>query len=389
VAEQAHSGHIAVLIVLNELQPSGAETMLRAAGAEWAAKGISVRILALSPRPGPFAEELQWAGYEVTHLWAGSPAKLVLRFRTELQRSPVDVVHLHAERGNFWLAMAARSAGCALVRTIHNVFEFSGALRVERTGQRAVLRLLGTRMVAVSASVRDNEKYRFANPVTVIENWFDPARFTHRTQQDRSEARAHLLGSRTDEVPFVIVTIGNCSAVKNHTLLADALAKVGDAIPWVWLHLGQEDAERSERHLVQRLGISARVRFLGHNETSSSVLAAADVYVMPSRYEGMSIAALEAMARGVPVIFTDVPGLRDLGAESDAVTMVPEDPAAIASAIQALAAQTGLAREKIGSALAEAVRSSHSMSRGVAAYTEIYRRSSRRRVPSRQRRGGA
>src|SRR4051812_25939996 len=97
---------ITVLNVLHELRPSGAETMLAAAANRWVAHGVSARILALAPEKGPYAPVLEGAGYEVASAWRNSHVGLVREFKAELRRSPVDVVHLHTEWANFWLATA-------------------------------------------------------------------------------------------------------------------------------------------------------------------------------------------------------------------------------------------------------------------------------------------
>ena len=75
-----------------------------------------------------------------------------------------------------------------------------------------------------------------------------------------------------------------------------------------------EDEDRSEFNRAKELGITDRIRFLGWVENARAALAAADLFLMPSLYEGFSIAALEALALGLPAVLADTPGLSDLRA---------------------------------------------------------------------------
>ena len=104
---------------------------------------------------------------------------------------------------------------------------------------------------------------------------------------------------------------------------------------WLYLHAGGEDEPGSERLLAAGLGITERCLFLGSTDDPRSVLWAADIFVMPSIREGFSIAAIEAAACGLPLVLSDVPGLRDLKATMSDGMWVRLEPAALADAIEA------------------------------------------------------
>jgi glycosyltransferase involved in cell wall biosynthesis len=272
------------------------------------------------------------------------------------------VVHLHAERGNFWFALAALSAGAAVVRTVHNVFQFHGPLRAERSAQRRILSSLGTVHVAVSASVAENELSCFGNTAQVVENWYDSA-FSPPSPQERATARAEL---GLDERRLVAASVGNCSSVKRHGVVLEAMAHPMSPADLMYVHVGQEDEAHSERCLADRLGVEKRTRFLGLDHPLK-VLHAADVFVMPSSHEGVGIAAIEALATGLPAILADVPGLRDLATVGPAVTLTEATPEAFARALAA--AERG---EHVRGA-PRALRDRFGMGRGVAMYAAIYR----------------
>lgn len=353
-----------VLHVLDELRPSGAEVCLRVAAPLWAAHGVQCEILSLGAALGPYAPVLEAAGYRVTHL-PQDPFRRFLPAYLRLVRG-YDVVHVHVERANFYNALAARAAGVGrIVLSVHNVFGFTGGLRLERRVQRALLRRAGVRFLSVSASVREAELANFANPTTQIDNWYDDVGVVPPTPAERAAARARL---GLAEGELAVVTIGNCSPVKNHGAALRAL----DGTPATLLHVGLEEPGEPERKLAADLGITDRVRFLGRVDDVVGVLAAADVALMPSRWEGMSIAALECLAAGLPALFADVPGLRDFRALGVPVEWVAPEPASIAGGLGRVAALDLAERRRRGHAGAAIMRERFSARRGVAAYAELY-----------------
>ncbi len=125
---------------------------------------------------------------------------------------------------------------------------------------------------------------------------------------------------------------------------------------------------------VRTLGLDANVRFLGRVDDVASVLAAADVLVMPSRQEGLGVAALEAMAAGLPVIASRVGGLPEAVVDGATGLLVPPaDVPALAAAIARLAADRALAR-RLGAAGRARVRERFTMAGMAAATLAVYRR---------------
>lgn len=363
-----------VLHILDELHPSGAEVMLRVAAPHWAAAGVEGHILSKGRVLGAFAPILRDAGYQIHHLPFEQPLAFLRQYIQFLRAEAFDTVHVHTEHANFWLALCARAAGVpSVVRTVHNVFSFSGATRVERRVQRWMLRQIGVQHISIGASVAQAERDHFGNPTTLIPNWYDTKRFTPPTPDQRRVARQQL-GLGKDE--FVIATVGNCSHVKNHTALVEALAAIDTSQPIVYLHAGQEDADQSERVLAGRLGLGGRIRFLGFVRDVCTVLHATDVYVMPSLYEGFPISAIEAMGAGTPVLLTSVPGMKDLAAFSDDIVWADPTADALAAALQSLLDEPAVARVARGRALHYAVRDRLSPERAVAAYLDAYRKDS-------------
>jgi glycosyltransferase involved in cell wall biosynthesis len=122
------------------------------------------------------------------------------------------------------------------------------------------------------------------------------------------------------------------------------------------------------------LGLDARVRFLGRVDDVAELLAGADVCVMPSRHEGLGVAALEAMAAGVPVVASRVGGLPEAVVDGATGCLVaPDDASALADALGRLVADRDL-RRALGAAGAARVRARFSMDAMAAGTLAVYRR---------------
>ena len=169
------------------------------------------------------------------------------------------------------------------------------------------------RIVAVSDETRDLNAatlaahYGTAVPVTV-RNTIDLARI--------AEGRAAALPSSalpepasSDTIDFI--TIGRCSAEKNHAMLLDAFALVHAKHPQARLTiLGEGPLLEETRARRDALGLAGVVRMPGFSDQALAWLDRSDCFVLPSRYEGQPMVILEALALGKPVIVTDIPGAR-------------------------------------------------------------------------------
>lgn len=360
-----------VLHVLGEIKPSGAEVMLLGALPRFRSAGVEPALLATGTVKGEFAARFEGAGCEVLHL-PFRPAPAYFWRVVRLLRDPRwNVIHLHTERANFYFGLAALATGKIVIRTVHNVFSFEGALRRRRALQRRALEALGLRHVAIGPSVLANETSRFGIKPEVVDNWFDEAAFTLPTADERLEAR-RAFGVEPDR--FVIASVGNCSDVKNHKSLLHALAEIPPARRPMYLHAGIEEPGAPERQLATELGLDDDVRFLGAVGDVPHVLHAADAFVMPSHYEGFGVAAVEALATGLPAVFADVPGLCDFKTRFADIAYCEPTMESIATALQRLMDLPGAKRARIARSQSESARKYYGTERGVLEYVRLYRK---------------
>lgn len=297
-----------VLHLLGELRPSGAEVMIALATPLWRSLGCDVHVISLSEKRGEYTEAMEQAGCTVhfLHSEAGRIMSAIPLWKMLRDIKP-DVLHIHSEKRNLPNTLAARMCGIPVVRTIHNNFLFTGRLRWQKTLERCMCRALGSRHVAISKSVSINEKARFRNPTVLSWNWFDASAFSVPTRLEKSQSRKKL--GVPDEAT-VLVSVGNGSAVKNYAAIIESMGILNDP-GLMYFQVGNPNATGQDADLVKRLHLTDRVIFVGPRHDINDWLRAADLYVMPSLFEGFGLAAAEALASGCNCLFANCPGLTD------------------------------------------------------------------------------
>ena len=342
--------------------------MLLSSYDEWLRLGYECDIVATAPTIGPLAPQLRERGYGVFHIpfrsrWRLLPRLGFIRDFYRLCRSGYDVVHVHVEAGRPVFAVLAKLAGVRqIAATPHNTFKFDSILRIRKFCERHLIQLLGGRFGMISEGVRtcEWEQYRIRGPR--IWNWFDTSHFRPPSPEERADARRTLGIEASD---FVLVSVGNCNSAKNHGALLRALALIPDEVSPLYLHIGREQQDFAERRLARDLKIEDRVRFLGSQQDPRPFLWAADLFAMPSLTEGLSIAALEAIAASAPALFSNVVGLADIAAVTRWTVFTTTAPESIAEGIVRIASIDPADRKERALVDSELVRDRFSSRNGV------------------------
>lgn len=343
-------------------------------GAELYLEQIATRMTAqaavrLVSRPDPvldaWAGRIAAAGVEVTRLSPTSPHGF--RHLVRLVRW-ASVVHLTlASRvGSYQVAAAlACRAGRRPLVCVHQLAREADDLGSLSRRFRALA--LGAvygyarRHVAVSAEGRRLLPGRAgldAARVVQISNGVDLDRFSPAAPADRPALRRRLVG---DDEGVVCSTVARLSRQKGLDVLVQAAARLRDAGPEPaprFFVIGDGELRDELQRLVADLGLEDVVRLVGPTPPAEvpGWLAASDVFVLPSHYEGMSLAVMEAMASGLPVVVTRVSGTSELVPDDEHGRVVsPGDAGALAAAIRELASDAAL-RRRLGERAAEHVR---------------------------------
>ncbi len=175
---------------------------------------------------------------------------------------------------------------------------------------------------------------------------------------------------------LVIAVIANLVSYKGHRDLLDALALVKEQIPnpWLVLMIGRDDGMGVElRRHAAALNLASNIRWLGEQPAADRLLAAGDIFVLPSHQEGFSNALLEAMAANLAVIATAIGGNLDAIVDNESGLLVPpRDPSALAAAIARFASDPDI-RLRYGDAARRRVEQRFALQHCVERYEKLYR----------------
>jgi glycosyltransferase involved in cell wall biosynthesis len=204
---------------------------------------------------------------------------------------------------------------------------------------------------------------------TTVHNGVDLAIFHPRPEQ-RAEARARW---NLPPDAFVVAGIGRLSYQKNFALFLDTAAKVLEKHPsahFVIAGTGEDDA--ALRAQAARLGIESRLQFLGYVGDMTALYPALDLLLLTSRYEGLPITILEAMAVGIPIVASRLDGMLEILRDGEEAALVPPgDLDAFAVRVCELIEQPDLAQRYASAALTKA-RAHHSAEAMTRAVEAIY-----------------
>ncbi|MDD2799756.1 MAG: glycosyltransferase [Bacteroidales bacterium] len=319
-----------VLHILYELKFSGAEIMYVDAAPIFQEKGFDLTVLGTAPQLGEFAPYFQNAGYEVLHLPCPDLKNIVGRIKFYLalikliKNEKIDIVHTHSSRLMWGGAFCSWIAGVKSIYTFHNVFETKKITYPYYLFLRwSAKNIFKCNFQTISDSVHNNEKKRFHNATTKIYNWYGSNRFFPAIDGEKELIRKEL---NIDSQTLVLISVGGCSHVKRHSEIIEALPLILKKIPNIlYLHLGKGESEKDEEILSQKLGLDKHIRFCGNEANVRKYLIASDIYLMPSKFEGIPITTIEAMGCKIPAILYDVPGLRDFNKDGENSILIPAD----------------------------------------------------------------
>lgn len=301
-----------ILHIVGDSKYGGGGVLIERFATEAIRRGYQASILTTDP---VFQKSLRAAGIGVVDLdciWRpirpGHDLIGLFRLWRYLKREQYDIVHTHTSKAGFVGRFAARWARIPLIiHTVHGFafHEQSSPLAVKAFGslERAAAHYCDA-LVTVSQyhctwaerlGIGTSEK-RIA-----ICNGIDPARV--RPGRQRADMR-HELGM--SESQCMLLTLGRLAKQKGLDILLDAISRLPADFPVCAVIAGDGPEQKSLMDMAAKLGVGDRARFLGFRTDLGDLLHAADIAVLPSLREGLSISLLEAMAAGKPIITTDI-----------------------------------------------------------------------------------
>ncbi|MDQ7830066.1 MAG: glycosyltransferase [Armatimonadota bacterium] len=360
-----------VIHVIGTMEVGGGAGHLLALVPALRREGFDVEVL--TGVMGRTGRRMQDAGVPVTVLGPLSSSalpRLVRRFR----RQHPDLIHLHGSRAGFLGSVAAWVARtpAPLIYTAH-AFSFKrvlpGPLRWGATvAERVTGRLVDTIICVALADARAAAARGIvAKHVEVIPNGIDLFALT-------AEARNDVQHDGHSEA-LVIGMIARLVPDKDPLTFVRAAAGVAVRRPAArFLVVGDGPLRREVEAESRRLGLSDRLRVTGFRDDVPALLVGMDIIVLPSRWEGLPLAVLEAMALGKPVVCSRLPTLQEILDDGRAGVLVPPgDPWALADVLVELA-DDPTRRAALGRAARDRVLEAYTVDRMVVRTLGVYRR---------------
>ena len=342
----------------------GAETMCENLTYALMAMGHSVTVVSLYNENTPIAQRMEASGVKILYLdkQLGLDLSMVPKLRKIMKQEKPDVVHTHLDVIKYAVA-AARLCGIKrCIHTVHNVAHEEAEGRLQKIVNTIYFKLGWSVPVALSPEVRNTIVSFYGlkeEGVPMIYNGVDLGKCLPKADYSLSQ-------------PAVLLHIGRFNEQKNHKGLLDAFAQILKNHPDCCLNLiGDGELLEETKQYADTLGIREKVAFLGNQTNVYPFLQEADLFLLPSRFEGMPMTIIEAMGTGLPVVATAVGGVPDMLTNRESGMLVSCEPEAVADAVCALLESEQL-RQTLGTA---AKIKSEQFSAGymAKAYSEVYK----------------
>jgi len=281
-----------------------------------------------------------------------------------MARLQPDIVHSHLLRAHLAVSLASLCRRApTIIMTEHQADPRCWALRLLRIASRKA-----TVVTGVSEAVRRHllDHGLSARRVVAIPNGIDV-----ETVARAEPVAPDQLGLPEDS--RVLLFVGRLTHQKGLDVLLNAFSMISAEVPAAHLLVAGDGEDRQElEHLAERLGLGRRVRFLGRRDDVPGLLKAAETVVLPSRWEGLSLVLLEAMAVGRPVVAARVEGHEEVLTDGETGLLVePQSPEALASALRRLLSDASLAA-RLGGAAGDLVRRALTATTMTSRYIELY-----------------
>jgi glycosyltransferase involved in cell wall biosynthesis len=363
-----------VVHIFPHLRPGGAERVLVHIMNHLDPSRFEVSGICLAGRNGSDLEQLiERTGIPVQFLGKkpGFDARMYTRVHAALRRAAPDIIHSHVHVLRYLLPYIGYShflgKRTCMLHTVHSLAEFEVEPRA-RWIQRLAFRN-GVIPVAVAHEVSRSlvRLYGISEPA-VIPNCLPVERY-RRPEIPRDQWRARQ-GFAPESV--LLTCVAGLRPEKNHELLLRAFSGTVDGRRRSHLLLAGGGDQTNLRKLAADLGVASRVHFLGVRTDIPDLLAASDVFVLASKYEGNPLCVMEAMAAGLPVVAARVGGIPELITDGvEGFLVATSRPGYLAKAIDTLLIDEER-RFQMGAAAAERALKNFDVTHMIAGYESLY-----------------
>lgn len=354
----AQAEPLRLLYVIDSLGHGGAEQSLVEMLPEYRERGVSTIIITLVARDTELVRRAEAAGARVVQAPAGAMATQAIWLRSAIDSLRPHVVHTTLFRADLVGRAAAAGTSVPVLTSLVNT-QYAPErrresaipgwkLRVAQELERWSGRFWTDHFHVNSEAVRVSAVEQLGIPdglMTVIPRGRNPDRFAPVTEAARRRTRTEL-GLRSDVQ--LVLNVGRQEPQKAQRYLVEAFDQVVARRPQSRLAIvgANGSASAGLRQRIEELELGQHVMLLGRRDDVPELLGAADVFVLPSLWEGLPNVVIEAMATGLPVVASDIPPVREaVDPDRSAILATPSDPHSLAEALLRVLADPYLSAE--------------------------------------------
>ena len=363
--------HVAHLV--DSLHWGGAEKWIASFSEAAKSRDLNVTVMSLQPfvENNPYRTQMESLGvtvkaFSIKRLY--DPAALPTLKRT-LRTGKFDILQTHLSHSNILGTIAARRVGVPVVATLHSTHLSTRGHYFSRSlVEQLILRYGAHRVIAVGRSVAEAHRYRFGNKaIDIVPNGIKPG--VELSTSERDKLRIELAGDPTRNL---VIAVGRLVPLKGYAELLSAFAQVKTNHPKAFLVVVGDGRMRPELEVqVKALKLAEDVRLPGLRTDVPQILAAGDIFVNSSYWEGLSMAMLEAMAAGLPIMATSVGEAPYLLAEGRGLLVQPRNANSLAAGLATLL-DSSTTREKMGTSARSFCESNYSLGPWLDKIMEVY-----------------
>ena len=311
--------------------------------------GQDVFVVSLYAERTPIAQRMEEAGIRIVYLdkKLGLDLSMVPKLAKLMRQERPDVVHTHLDVIKYAVAAARLSGVKKCVHTVHSLADREAEGRVQKIINGTYFRSGWSVPVALTPEVQTSIAEFYGLPlaqIPVIYNGIDLSRCVPKTTYESGET-------------VKILHVGRFDIPKNHAGLLEAFRLLRQSHPECRLRLvGDGDLRADMEALAREKGIDDAVEFCGMQSNVYPYLHEADIFTLPSIYEGNPMTIIEAMGTGLPIVASRVGGIPDMISDGESGLLVEPEPQSICDGLARMAEDSALRRRLGENAKAQSQR---------------------------------
>jgi len=294
-----------VIHIIPEFGLAGAEIMAETLMIELSKRDYNVKAISMYTYDTAITKRLNEANIPVFFLGKknGLDIRMILKLYKIFRNEKPDIIHTHRYVMQYAIPAAVLAGVPVKVHTVHNIATKELG-KLQRRLSKIFYKVFNVIPVAISPIVKESIKKEYGiphNKIPMVYNGIDFARCSVKKIYNESDNS------------LTILHVGRFAPQKNHFDLINGFYDVAKKYPSVKLKLiGIGELEGKIKSLVNSLELSKQVEFLGSQNNVYEYMNNADIFILPSLWEGMPITIIEAMGTGVPIIASNVGGIPDM-----------------------------------------------------------------------------